>query len=57
MASSQRVYVCRCRSISARPVAALHRVGVKRIERWARGKRPHGEERFREFERRLSENE
>jgi hypothetical protein len=34
-------------------VANLHAVDLKRIERWARGERPHGEERFREFERRL----
>ena len=37
-------------------VATLHPVDLKRIGRWARGERPHGEERFREFERRLREN-
>lgn len=34
-------------------VASLHAVDLARIERWARGERPHGEERFREFARRL----
>lgn len=34
-------------------VATRHPVDLKRIERWARGERPHGEERFREFEHRL----
>jgi hypothetical protein len=37
-------------------VATLHPVDLKRIERWARGERPHGEERFQEFERRLRES-
>ena len=37
-------------------VATLHPVDLKRIERWARGERPHGEERFREFEQRLKES-
>jgi len=37
-------------------VATLHPVDRKRIGRWARAERPHGEERFREFERRLSES-
>lgn len=37
-------------------VAARHPVDLQRIERWARGERPHGEQRFREFERRLLEN-
>lgn len=37
-------------------VAALHPVDLARIERWARGERPHGAERFREFERRLRES-
>lgn len=36
-------------------VATLHSVDLKRIGRWARGERPHGEKRFREFERRLRE--
>jgi hypothetical protein len=36
-------------------VATLHPVDLPRIERWARGERPHGAERFREFERRLRE--
>ena len=36
-------------------VAARHPVDLNRIARWARGERPHGAERFREFERRLSE--
>lgn len=36
-------------------VAALHPVDRKRIERWARAEAPHGEERFRELERRLRE--
>lgn len=36
-------------------VASLHEVDMRRIERWARGERPHGVERFREFERRLRE--
>ena len=36
-------------------VATRHPVDLERIERWARGERPHGEERFREFERRLRE--
>ena len=34
-------------------VATLHPVDLKRIERWACGERPRGEERFREFEQRL----
>jgi hypothetical protein len=29
---------------------------MKRIEQWARGERPHGEGRFREFEHRLRES-
>jgi len=37
-------------------VAMRHPVDLKRIERWARADQPHGEERFREFERRLREN-
>jgi len=37
-------------------VATRHPVDLKRIERWARGERPHGEERFREFARRLRES-
>jgi hypothetical protein len=37
-------------------VAMLHPIDLKRIERWARGERPYGEERFREFERRLRES-
>jgi len=36
-------------------VATRHPCDLERIERWARGERPHGEERFREFERRLRE--
>jgi len=36
-------------------VAMRHPVDLERIERWACGERPHGEERFREFERRLRE--
>ncbi len=36
-------------------VAKLHPVDLPRIERWARGERPYGAERFREFERRLRE--
>jgi len=36
-------------------VATLHPVDLARVERWARGERPHGEERFGEFERRLAE--
>jgi len=36
-------------------VATLHPADLRRIERWARGERPHGTERFREFERRLRE--
>jgi hypothetical protein len=36
-------------------VATLHPIDLKRIGRWARGERPHGEERFREFEQRLRE--
>lgn len=36
-------------------VAMRHPVDLNRVERWARGERPHGEERFREFERRLRE--
>ena len=36
-------------------VATRHPVDLERIERWARGERPHGEERFREFERRVRE--
>jgi hypothetical protein len=38
-------------------VARLHPVDLERIQRWARGERPHGEKRFREFERRLRANE
>jgi hypothetical protein len=37
-------------------VATLHPVDLKRIERWARGEGPHGEERFRAFEQRLRGN-
>jgi hypothetical protein len=37
-------------------VATLHPVDLVRVERWAHGERPHGEERFREFERRLLES-
>jgi hypothetical protein len=37
-------------------VAALHPIDRARIERWARGERPHGAERFLEFERRLRES-
>lgn len=37
-------------------VATLHPVDLKRIERWARGERPRGAERFREFVRRLRES-
>ncbi|MCA9604221.1 MAG: hypothetical protein KC619_01415 [Myxococcales bacterium] len=36
-------------------VATRQPVDMRRIERWARGERPHGAERFREFERRLRE--
>jgi hypothetical protein len=36
-------------------VATLHPVDLARVERWARRERPHGAERFREFERRLRE--
>jgi hypothetical protein len=36
-------------------VARRHPVDFQRIERWARGERPHGEDRFREFARRLEE--
>jgi hypothetical protein len=36
-------------------VATLHPVSLERIGTWARGERPHGEARFREFERRLRE--
>lgn len=36
-------------------VATLQPVDLARIERWALGERPHGAERFREFERRLRE--
>ncbi|MEZ4217753.1 MAG: hypothetical protein R3E88_14810 [Myxococcota bacterium] len=36
-------------------VATRHPVDLERIGKWARGERPHGEERFREFERRLRE--
>ena len=36
-------------------VARLHAVDLRRIGRWAKGERPHGAERFREFERRLRE--
>ena len=36
-------------------VARRHPVDLERIGKWARGERPHGEERFREFERRLRE--
>ena len=36
-------------------VARRHPVDLERIARWARGERPHGEERFRAFERRLRE--
>ena len=42
--------------VQAIQVAMRHPVDLKRIERWARGERPHGEERFREFERRLRES-
>jgi hypothetical protein len=34
-------------------VASLHPIDLRRIERWARGERPHGVERLREFKRRL----
>ncbi len=34
-------------------VATRHPVDLKRIGRWARAERPHGEQRFQEFERRL----
>ncbi len=34
-------------------VATLQPVDLSRIERWARGERPHGPERFQEFARRL----
>lgn len=37
-------------------VATLHPVDMKRIGRWARGERPYGEDRFREFEQRLRGN-
>jgi len=37
-------------------VAKRHRVDLERIERWASRERPHGEDRFREFERRLRES-
>jgi hypothetical protein len=37
-------------------VATRHPVDLKRIARWARAERPYGEERFREFERRLRES-
>lgn len=37
-------------------VAMRHPVDLERIERWARGERPHGEECYREFERRLRES-
>ena len=37
-------------------VATLQPVDLDRIERWARRERPHGKERFREFERRLRED-
>jgi len=37
-------------------VAMRHPVDLKHVERWARGERPHGEDRFREFERRLRES-
>jgi hypothetical protein len=37
-------------------VATLHPVALARIERWARGEGPHGEERFRIFARRLRES-
>ena len=36
-------------------VATRHPVDLKRIARWARSERPHGEERYREFERRADE--
>jgi len=36
-------------------VARLHEVDLRRIERWARNEGPNGEQRFREFERRLRE--
>ena len=36
-------------------VARRHHVKMKRIQKWARGERPHGSERFREFERLLRE--
>jgi hypothetical protein len=34
-------------------VARLHPVDLRRIERWARGERPHGSARFHEFRRQL----
>ncbi len=37
-------------------VATLQPVDLERVERWARGERPHGQERFREFVRRLRES-
>jgi len=37
-------------------VATRHPIDLGRIEGWARGERPHGEERFRQFERRLRES-
>jgi hypothetical protein len=36
-------------------VAMLHPIDLKRIERWARGERPYGKERFREFEQSANE--
>ena len=36
-------------------VARRQSIDLDRIEHWARKERPHGEERFREFERRLNE--
>ncbi len=36
-------------------VATRHLVDLKRVATWGRGEGPHGEERFREFERRLRE--
>lgn len=38
-------------------VAYRHAVDLERIERWARGEGPRGEERFREFSRRLGATE
>jgi hypothetical protein len=36
-------------------VARRHPIDLARIERWSENERPHGTERFREFERRLQE--